>query len=194
MSRLIRKRIEKEFFQNSAISIEWEIQGQKIVNGLPVIGARAGPSVDVWNLFHEMAHFVEIDDERMRMGSWGLRLPEVFIFDRICVDPRTIQMTEREIRTIAYLRNVMKYLGIEEDSMKSVSSLCFMPDFVLVPIEDGTTAWGRKTDNWDREQIKNSQLKWIANQVENLQSKYTLDLFISEWKRKNKLLLQQKDK
>jgi len=65
MDTTVLNKIEKEFFKDAAISFEPRVEGQEIVNGLPVIGARAGPEIALWNLIHEMAHFVEIDDKRM---------------------------------------------------------------------------------------------------------------------------------
>jgi len=188
-NKAVRERIEREFFRNAAVRLEWNLEGQKIENNLPVIGARAGPEIKAWNLLHEMAHFVEIDDDRMCSYGWGLRVPEVFVYDRMCVEPTTTQMTKREIRVIAFQRNVMVYLGMEEPASKSVNSLHFLPDHTLVPLEDGSPAYieGRPVCK-SLKQTDKSRMKWIANQVEALQSKYTLEFFISEWERKNQLL------
>lgn len=191
-----KEKIEQEFFNgNRCIRVDWEIEGQKITeDGSIIIGERAGPSsyrssYQISNLIHEMSHFVEIDDARMKQYGWGLIYPEVWVIDRMCMEPRTMQITERELRVVAFQANVLKYIGHSDDVENIISSFRYLPDFTFVPIEDGSSAYGEgRTHDLDYKQITESQIKWLINRAEDLRSIHTLDLFMSEWERKSKAI------
>jgi hypothetical protein len=189
-------KLEKEFLNTNFVQYEEGFQGQNVFeDGTIIIGNRAGSinwpgSYLISNLVHEMAHLVEIDDARMRCDGWGLKVPEVWVFNRICCEPTTRQITEREIRVTAYQVNVLDYLGEENSVDDIVSSLDYLPDTCYVPLEDGREPYG---DNYKVVQaeninIKESQQRWRVNEVNRLRKEYTLERFISEWHRKIKWL------
>ncbi len=121
----------------------------------------------------------------MRCYGWGLKLRQHEILGKRYDNPATNQATVRELRVFAYQTNLMDYLGEEYDLAKTVRSLVYMPDECYTPIEDGSKAWGdNKTHNLEYNEIGESQNRWRVKQVEQMRSEYTLDRFVSEWRRK----------
>ena len=187
-------KLEKEFLNTNFVQFEEGCQGQKVLDdGIIIIGNRAG-SIDwpdsylVSNLVHEMAHLVEIDDARMRCYGWGLKYPEVWVYNRMCIEPTTKQITERELRVAAYQVNVLDYLGVENSVDDITSPLDYVADTCFVPLEDGREPFGDNYETVKAENIniKASQQRWRVNQVNSLRKEYTLERFISEWHRKIK--------
>jgi hypothetical protein len=194
----VRARIEEEFFPNSTLKLDWNVEGQKIRDGRVFVGAKAGPSIHESHACHEMAHFVEIDDARCGLYGWGLKVREVWVFDRMCVEPETHQMIDRELRVIAYQVNLLDHVEAKADALDRsqlfddavsaggapaavalVTSLRFMADWCMLPRR------GR-----DQHSNDVSRVVWCARRVERLrrQKKYGIESFRREWKRKNEVL------
>ena len=159
-------------------------------DGELVLGCRAGPEVSYVNLTHEMAHFIEIDDARMMLPRWGLRLPRVYVAGRECVEPVTTQITEREIRVIAYQANLLEYLGSPQTVESTIESLQWLPDFFLLPIENGTYPYSEegKVVDMSSKEVDASRTRWTANRVAKERETYTMERFLAEWTRKTTLL------
>lgn len=160
------------------IQVRVELQGNDIENGKLQLGCRAGPVEDVYNLLHEMCHFVEIDDARMLCRNWGLRLPEQYIpgrYGRMAQIPVTIAAIERELRVIAFQWNLTAFLEApRQTAYTMVAPMKFMPDFVYVP------------GGYDR--LDRKRLRWCKNRMIELSRVNTIDRFMAEWERKNRLL------
>ena len=182
-------KIKQRYFTKSAVQLDWK-KDQAVIDGQVIIGAKAGPECNITNLIHEMAHFVEIDEDRMNQDGWGLRTPTVFIYNRYCIEPKTIQMTEREIRVMAYQANIFEAFEFPHTAIDEfASAMRHMPDFCYVPLEDGSSAYGDdRTHNLEYQDITKSQIKWIRNQVEKNRSIFSFEKFESEWFRRNKIL------
>ncbi len=184
-------KLKEEFFTTEFVKYKSGMEGQCVSNdGTIFIGNRAGPitwppSFNVSNLVHEMSHLVEINDERMRCYGWGLKLPEVWVYDRMCVEPTTHQITDRELRVMAYQANVLQYISASYSVRNLVGPLEYLADTTFVPMEDGSAPYG---ENRNRElngsETKASQMKWRINEVNRYRKEYTLDRFVSEWRRK----------
>lgn len=171
------RRVRQEFFRGATIRLVWNVD-QRVVDGRLQIGGRAGPQRRLSNLCHEMAHFVEIDDDRCHEWGWGLRVPEVFIYDRMCANPVTNQATMRECRVAAYQLNLMRYLGARGAAPEIlVRPFSFLPDWCYVP--GGPGDGGR--------------FLWCANLVDRLSAQpgYQIDAFKREWWRKNEILAER---
>lgn len=183
-------RVTKEFFENTSLKWDWRLEGAAFVNGMFTLGCRAGPESSVVNLAHEMAHFVEIEDYRILHSQWGLKFPEIEIMGRRCVMPRTHQMTDREIRTMAFQKNLLDYLGIDEPMSELVRAMTLMPDFFLIPLENGRPAYTKKGTDLNYHEVEKSKLRWIAKQVEKKRRTraFSIQRFISEWFRKTELI------
>lgn len=197
-------KLEKEFLNTNFVQFEFGFEGQKILDdGTIIIGNRAGPqdwhrSYETSNLAHEMSHLVEIDDARMRCHGWGLKLPEVFVYDRMCVEPTTNQITTRELRVMAYTANLLDYIGEEYSVDDLTSSLQYLSDTCFVPLEDGSSPYGEnRVHELDYDEIKASQQQWRINEVNQYRKEFTVERFISEWSRKidwlnnNKYIVQE---
>lgn len=185
-------RLCQEFFNTSVVRLRAGLEGQTVSeDGIIFIGDRAGPgsfvgAIDISNICHEMAHLVEIDDARMRSQGWGLTVPEIFVIDRICQEPTTKDITMRELRVAAYQSHLLAYLGVSKPVGEIVDSFDWLPDSCYVPIEDGRKPYGANYEAVRAEgiDIQKSQHRWRINQVKKLKKIFTLDRFLSEWKRK----------
>lgn len=162
------------------------LEGQWVENGRIIIGERAGPSRSITNLVHEMSHFVEIDDARMCAFGWGLKRPQVVICGQVCNDPKTMQMTERELRVIAYQANVLEFIGKPLNILYNVGALVYVPDFFFVPLEDGRNPW--EAEDVAYKDKEPSKIRWCRNRVQTLRAEFTLERFFSEWDRKVTIL------
>lgn len=98
-------------------------------------GARAGTFLDInlTNLAHEMAHFVEIDEARCSMDGWGLKSPTSLVMGLECIKPHTMQATARECRVIAHQSNLLEALGFSVDVHMLANGLQVMYDCCHVP-------------------------------------------------------------
>lgn len=181
----------KSLFDGHSIKYKPRLEGQTVSEeGVVYIGDRAGPSIDLSNLCHEMAHCVEIEFERLTEQGYGLRYPHVYIINRMCIDPATMQMTEREMRVIAYQANIMDHFGIDGMNYQ-INSMQYLPDFCFVPIENGMCAYDENNDfakSLSYSQTTNSRLKWLAQQIDQLREIFTFKRFINNWEEIDKKL------
>lgn len=184
-------QIASEFFLPSfPIRVGVRVEGAALQGYQMVLGCKVGPQISHVNLAHEMAHFVEIDDARIVKSGWGLRVPKVTICGIECVEPRTTQMTEREIRVIAYQANLLEYLGASETVDDTIRSLHFMPDFMLIPLENGIHPFSEEgiALGVPYEEVDKSRTRWISNRVDAARKVCTMEKFLSEWFRKLSVL------
>ncbi len=176
-----------EFFtKNGPVRYEASLEGQDVRDGVVYLGDRAGPGRSQSDLAHEMSHFVEIDDARMLIRGWGLIFPRVEVCGQLCDEPVTLKMTERELRVIAYQANLLSAAGAEVNLLKLVRPLVFVPDFHLVPMEDGRP--GHLAKDVAYEDREPSRLRWLRNRVLELRTVHTMERFRHEWNRKVTLL------
>ena len=109
------------------------MEGQRVI-----IGTRAGPKNQLYNVLHELAHFIEIDENRCNKPGWGLKYGK-------WVDnpfPRpyspagwheysTDQHIRREIRVWAYQANLHQHFGLKVDFEDLAEAALYLPDFFL---------------------------------------------------------------
>ncbi len=108
-----------------------------------VFGGRAGPSVSVTSLFHELGHAAQFGVQMFRTRAtehgFHFKVPRKFIFNRYCDEPRTGQGTERELETFAYQLHLLRCAGhkvSDEHFMPYCARLMrFMPDWYHIPGE-----------------------------------------------------------
>lgn len=161
-------------FEGAAVRFKWNTSQQVDRDGTVWLGGRAGPVRSVTNLCHEMSHLVEIDDERCGTPGWGLQVAQIKILDRICVDTQTTQCTERECRVAAYQHNLLRWAGVTRTPRYLVGSFTFLPDFLNI-----------------FERSDKHRLQWSEARVRDLIDKpeYSIDAFMDEWRRKNRVLM-----
>jgi len=122
---------------NVAISLGLEGVDHDVGGAVLTFGCRAGPSRDVVNLLHEMAHLVEIPEARSVKPDWGFKLGKPFLGAAgIDFIPVTAKGTEREARVWAWQTVLMEALGIPGKVEDLVRGAVFMGDFPNVPGKD----------------------------------------------------------
>lgn len=165
-------RIVQELFvgREHVLRYKPNIQGQRVYDDIIYVGSRCGPTHnDPAALCHELAHMVEIDEWRMKSDNWGLKLPWVEVCGQFCIKPSATQMINRELRVCAYQNALHEYFGVNELIEETVASLCFMPDWVMVPYKT----------NCDE-----SRLEWCLEKLKDYRKVYNLDSFFTEFKRR----------
>jgi hypothetical protein len=172
------KRINDEFFNNSKIAINYEIEGQAILNGQIHLGSKAGPSNNVSNLIHEMCHLVEIDDNRLTAPNWGFKYgTEQSIMGKSFSTYNSIPCIEREIKVWAYQQNLHNLFNIKSTPLEFAKLIVYLGDFPML-------AFGEKYQ-------LNSQSKaieWTESKIIETMKINSIDAFNLEWKRKINLL------
>ncbi|BCB21940.1 hypothetical protein [Bosea sp. ANAM02] len=103
------------------------------------LGCRAGPSYEVGNLLHEMAHLIEIPEHRAVERNFGLKFGTPFL-SRAGVQrlATSYQATLRETRVWSWQFAVMRDLGLNPDIDDLVRPAAWISDFENVPGRDQT--------------------------------------------------------
>lgn len=170
--------LKAEFFTSSVVRAELSLEGQRIKDNAIVIGCRAGPSLIVTALIHEMCHLVEIDRPRMNQFGWGLSHGKYWeIGSHSGYEFHTNQSVLRECRVWAFAKNVQDAFGIQEDLEEVVSSATYLGAFHFMP------------GKGDKEKLKS-----VANEVKKGLPKYTFELFKKEWRERMEYLERESEK
>lgn len=116
------------------IEIDEEVEGQSAFENRIKIGCRAGPSMCLSNLVHEICHFIEIDQRRMSKHGWGLKFgKQVYIPGYpVFYEMNSIQAIEREVRVWAMQMNFSKEKNVKFDLEDNVESARFINCFSYV--------------------------------------------------------------
>jgi len=128
--------IRERWFRDPRVDISVGVEGVRHDPdaGTVILGCRAGSSYDVVNLLHEMAHFVEIPEERCVKPDWGFRPGKAVLGDfGIAFIPTTARGTEREARVWAWQTVLMREIGVPFDVESLVGAAVYMSDFTNVP-------------------------------------------------------------
>lgn len=141
---------------------------------LITFGAKAGPGEGtVSTALHEMAHFVEIDEDRIASDHWGFHFgTPYFLLDHSDAMPTSLAATKREIRTWAIQLCLAKSVGMTDETPETLSrSVAFMSDAILIP---GTTNDAKNA--WASSKIREELLDVDQSEV------------LSEWHRRARLV------
>lgn len=104
-------------------------------------GALAGPTIGASHLFHELAHAAELGgdafERRVTAYGYGFEIPQVWVYDRFCSEPKTMQATARELRTFAHQYHLMQKAGYrlvrEPFAADTAKIMAYMEDCYCVP-------------------------------------------------------------
>lgn len=126
-------------------------------------GGRAGPSVGVINLFHELAHAAQFGaeqfSERAHSGGFEFKIPQVYIFNRLCTEPITSQATLRELDTFAHQLHLMqaayKNMDVTGQAQRFAHVMRLMHDWYNV---EGADDEGRQAQCADWIEERHAQL------------------------------------
>lgn len=127
------KKVKKEFFTNTVIKVVTDLEGNTFDGKTLQFGCKAGPGLDINNLFHEMGHFVEIDKKRMTENNWGLHCKtKIRIMGRFCNEFHTSQHIHRELRVAAYQYALNKHFNVDKTIEDIVSAFVYLDNFRLI--------------------------------------------------------------
>ena len=143
----------------------------------------AGPSADLFNLFHEMAHFIEIDNRRCHKPGWGLKTGKwVTIAGRYVSEGMfTNKAIEREIRCFAIQTHFHTHYGLtgEDETVKYMAELCKYIDGLLHYYPEN---W--KDDGVDYNEVQEIAYRNIAARIHEAAKQWSMELIAVEWKKK----------
>lgn len=180
LDRLLLKKVARKYFAGRPIKVDTKLSGQAInQKNQYSLGTRAGPSNDISNLFHEMCHFVELEESRLLEKpnrSWGL-VPGTYtkVFGQSFFEPQTDQCTQRELRVWAYQLSLHREFGIRESARELVESMTWLPDFCLFQFK---YVKNKKLGYDEKEQ---KAIDIAAKMVEKMSQKYTFGRFEELW-------------
>lgn len=124
------KEIAKRYFVGYPIKFQKRFQGQSLAkHNHYLIGCRAGPSISILNLFHEMAHFSEREEFKIldkTQWNWdfyyGRSFGDFFI-------PESDKDVLREIKVWSFQYSIFKKFGIKDSPRQLVESMIFLGGF-----------------------------------------------------------------
>lgn len=97
-----------------------------------VFGGRAGPSRELSNVAHEMAHVIQFTPSerrsRFKNGNLTFMRPKHWCYNRYVCEPETDQITQRELETMAIQFRIMDFTDLAEYSKNCLSIIGFLPD------------------------------------------------------------------
>lgn len=104
-------------------------------------GGRAGPSIGVSNLLHELGHAAQFGPDKFtdRCKPYGFvfRTRQVTVLGRQYPEPLSMQSTDRELETFAFQLHLMRLCGSKVSDAwffaDSASVMRLMPDWWCVP-------------------------------------------------------------
>jgi hypothetical protein len=141
---------------------------------LPDVYGDRTPLVRKNYLAHEMAHFVEINERRCSTYNWGLKVPRVVVLGQECVEPRTTQIIERELRVHAFQFNLLEKLGLLDDELLN---------WVVKSLIGGTVDYYRIPGKTEE-----ARIRWGLRMLARYRKTHTYGRFEFEWWRRNEVL------
>jgi hypothetical protein len=100
------------WFHTPTVQPSDKVEGCTVKDDVLWLGRRAAFEASDESLLHEMAHFIEIDDERCVTFGWGLSVTQVFILGQFYNEPTTFQACARELRVSAIQKVLSEHFGI----------------------------------------------------------------------------------
>jgi hypothetical protein len=170
----VAHQIKNIFFTNSIVKIDVSVQGQKCDGNVFVLGASAGPSRDLSNLLHEVAHFAELEVDRLATfpaGGWGLSMGKFWqIGTAWGHEPHTDQQVQREARVWAMQLSAERHFNIRDSATDLVKSAVWLP------------AWCHYRRKVTPDTFKdNEALDALAFEVDALTKVYSFDRLVEDF-------------
>lgn len=145
------------FLKHAAFSYSFESSGFKNYT----FGAVTGPVIEISNIFHEMAHAIDLvlsgDDleSKTKGGRFWFTINEIEINGRLYEQVNTTQCTERECRAFAIQIKFMHMVGFKTDlnsfAQYSAKLTTWLPDFYLIQGNN-----------------ESERIKWVRNHIIDL--------------------------
>ena len=128
------QKLAQMFLHQSPVKVA-QHEGQRVLGKTLLLGTRLGPTAHTLSgLVHEMAHAIELPPARLLQDGWGFSYgEEVEVLGQTFFEPRIMQATDRECRTIAIEATIYDLIGYSYSIPDLVRALVYMNDFLYVP-------------------------------------------------------------
>jgi len=130
------KKVQEDFFAGfeDVVIHDMGLSGQSVNSGVVVLGGAIRNERALDHLFHEMAHFIEIDLDRINKPNWGLRWGTSFRAQgKIYYKMAKWTAIKREIRGLVIQEALCKQYGIFLNRAARLAELSKQIDFMNVP-------------------------------------------------------------
>jgi len=133
---IVENDLLNSFFASDAIAYDTKSATTQISDGVFTLQCRAlwDSPVDISVLCHEMAHVIEIENDRVWWeASFGLNLREIEFLGKIYREPLTDQSTCREVRVLGIqwrLQEMFGHTQVNYRVFETASSFRWLPDTV----------------------------------------------------------------
>lgn len=183
----VLRRVLDWGFQRS-LDFDPNLQGARVVKGRQTLGLRLGPvKRELDALFHEIGHFIEIDDARICVSGWGLVYgTEIDFGHRVVQEYQSCQGTQREVRVCVIQSLLQEHFGLDPDVTSTLNSLYLIGDDVFIEPTPGVEVPGWKSrygGAWEKERAATIH-QWYAEQ----RAVARLEDYLNEFERKLDLL------
>lgn len=142
-----------------------------------VFGAKAGPDIELENIFHEIGHAIEFVltgqdiEDRCGDGEFYFALNEIELGGAIYHNLETTQCTEREIRAFAiqikFMHSIGFKKGLKDFALHAGELAMWLPDFLNIEVTEPTDAIRKQ---------------WVVNKVlayyQSISTKQIFDAFL----------------
>lgn len=184
--------IKTDFFNeySSLIDIKIEDSQNDYRNGKLRLSARVAYTSELFNLIHEIAHLIEIDDARCYLPDWGLMTGKYNEYFGIFEGVNTNQSIEREIRVLGIQCALSDYYDIDEEHLlKGKSVYRYMAE--LIQYIDGFYFYQPKNKELSQKARNNYAFIKIAKRIQKEELKWDINKIKLEWNRKMGILKEQ---
>lgn len=199
IDKVALETIKNDFFVGNPVSAIVDFEGQGInEQGDYVLGCRAGPSIHISNLIHEMAHLAEREIPKLLekpYKGWGFSFGKYWEFGgRSGHEPNTDQSVLRELRVWAFQWSIQQHYKIKDKESKTifdlVSSIVWLPAFVYFK--------HKRISKEERELLKYDQsekkaIELAAEEVRIMSNTdFTFECFCDNWFTRMKILKKRR--
>jgi hypothetical protein len=174
--------IKRDFFNDysSILDIKIDSSQNDYRNNKLRLSARVGYTSELFNLTHEMAHMIEIDDLRCYLPDWGLVAGKYNEYFGIFEGVTTSQAIRREMRVLGIQCVLLDYYNInEEHLLKGKSIYRYMAE--LIQYIDGFYFYQPKTKKELSTQMANNYaFVLISKKIQKEKLKWTFEKIMNE--------------
>lgn len=190
IDKVMLERITKDFFDDTVVTYTIGMEGQRTDEDKRIVlGCRAGPSVSVTNLLHEMSHLAEREKNKIAKRpayNWDFSYGKYWeVLGQSGWEPQTDQSVKRELRVWAFQLSIQNHYGINEaDEGETIAE-----DLVASAVYLSAWCYWRKSVGECGLESDKDALRRAADHITELSnSKFTFARFQQDWEDRIKLL------
>lgn len=191
LDKSLLKDLAKRYFIGRPVKIARGVSGQQITpTGAYRLGCKAGPSLGIEHLFHEMGHLAEREPEKLLErpdGGWGFTWGKYWqIANSSGWEPQTEQSVLREARVWSFQLSLMREHGLNPKPREMVESAVFIPAFCYFKYKRVSPDGPNGPKRYD--ETENEAIDLLAQIVEENTRIYTALKFEEDWNARLELL------